>query len=363
MHTENDFTAKRLQAVSKENRHLREYVSQVMQQLRDNESLFKRITSLETKVMMASSFDALCSCLLKALKADFSLDLVRLWVGRASLPSGLEGDMVLPADVCLCDEQSLGSVWSYGDAYVFLQSLDGQRLRPFCLDRDADAHIRSIAVLRLAYADATLGVLCLGSVHPHRFTADHGADFLEHLAQIIGISLSHSIARERIAKMATTDALTGVYNRRFLQAKSPHKLSKWFGEVRVSCLYFDLDNFKELNDQYGHAQGDKALDAFAATVEKTARSCDPLVRMGGDEFVLFLPACPQDRALALAENMIEQCQQWVFETITLGVSIGFSYVSSASECTVSELIQRADQAMYIAKALGGNRVECEVSCS
>ena len=170
--------------------------------------------------------------------------------------------------------------------------------------------------------------------------------------------MEHSITHERLARLAITDALTGTQNRRFLQPYSHQPLSSWFGkDVPVAALFFDMDDFKGVNDRLGHAAGDDALTELCNIIRKHVRAQDPLIRMGGDEFTLLLPSCEKDKAQHIAQQVLQDVQKNTVKDEPMSVSIGLSFSSEKEDLTLTQLIKKADKAMYVAKALGGNRVE------
>jgi len=174
---------------------------------------------------------------------------------------------------------------------------------------------------------------------------------------VVGLSLENAVSRERLARLAITDSLTGSHNRRFLQPHSHQPLSKWFGKVDVCCLYLDVDDFRSLNDRFGREAGDDVLSKLANTIGGAARAQDPMIRMGGDEFVLLLPGCPLDNAKAIADKLIEACNAVETHDQRISVSVGLAIAAGGEDKRVKDLISDADQAMYVAKALGGGRCE------
>lgn len=166
-------------------------------------------------------------------------------------------------------------------------------------------------------------------------------------------------AVEQIRHLATHDELTGLINRRRMVELMEVEWQRCARNARPLILaLFDLDHFKHINDTYGHAVGDQVLQNFALTVQAALRSTDVLARWGGEEFVLMLydtdPAC----ALPLLERVRASVQAQ--ETPAAGhalhvtVSVGLA-VSQAGE-SVQQVLDRADEALYQAKAAGRNRV-------
>lgn len=350
-----DLGARRARQLADENRRLRQYVAEVMDRLRENERLFSRLFELEAAVLAATDPEDLCFTLLRELRSRFELDMVRFWFDRSSFMGSRQMDAISERDLVWVES---GEIERMGLARqpVWLMRLSAERGFDWLEERDH--HLGSLALLVLGGTGRPFGVLGMGSVDGERFAPGKGADFLQHLSQVVGLSLENAVSRERLARLAITDALTGSHNRRFLQPHSHQPLSRWFGEgVGVSCLYLDMDDFKAVNDRHGHAVGDDALKAVAEAARSQVRVQDPLIRMGGDEFALLLPGCPPEKAREIGERIVEACGRVLAGGEPVGVSAGLAYSPPERDMRVRELIEAADQAMYVAKALGGGRLE------
>jgi diguanylate cyclase (GGDEF)-like protein len=152
---------------------------------------------------------------------------------------------------------------------------------------------------------------------------------------------------------AETDALTGVFNRRGFDRELKRSLAYvkryW---TRAALMYVDLDGFKPVNDQHGHAAGDAILKAVAATLTGSLRASDTVARLGGDEFGLILwnlaevDAAAKARALEIA--VTGTTVEWQSATLSVGASIGFAMLSASDE--LGDVLAKADQAMYARKA-------------
>jgi diguanylate cyclase (GGDEF)-like protein len=161
---------------------------------------------------------------------------------------------------------------------------------------------------------------------------------------------------------ALKDGLTGAYNRRFLDEYLMKRLADCVRHQQtLSVLLLDLDHFKNLNDTYGHAIGDRALVEFAAMVHAQIRTGDAFVRYGGEEFVLVLSSTELDGAMIVAERIRARSERIVIDITgdqpppKVTTSIGVA-TASVHGSTMPELMAAADRAVYRAKALGRNRV-------
>nr|WP_307728108.1 GGDEF domain-containing protein [Massilia terrae] len=166
---------------------------------------------------------------------------------------------------------------------------------------------------------------------------------------------------EQMALLATTDFLTGLINRRaFFERAEAARLLALRLRKPIALLMLDIDHFKQLNDRYGHAAGDEALTAFAATARATLREHDIMGRLGGEEFALALPATDLGGALLAAERLRRAVSA---APVVLGcgaehvlrVSIGVVVVEPNEPLTAA--LARADHGLYAAKSGGRDRVE------
>lgn len=162
-------------------------------------------------------------------------------------------------------------------------------------------------------------------------------------------------------KIATTDHLTGLLNRRaFLEAATAMHASQGSRSEPVTLLMFDLDKFKSINDRFGHAVGDSALKVFARVLQDSTRTTDVVGRLGGEEFVAMVPEAMED-ACVVAERLRANFEAAgvTIDDIAIGatVSIGLATTYRA-DATIDSLLLRADEALYRAKNGGRNRFTC-----
>jgi diguanylate cyclase (GGDEF)-like protein len=160
-----------------------------------------------------------------------------------------------------------------------------------------------------------------------------------------------------LEKLATTDKLTGAYNR----IKFEEIIEKEIERIRryrlpFSMIMFDIDRFKEANDTYGHNVGDYVLRTIADMVKGNIRTLDYFVRWGGDEFVIIVPECTCNEAYALAEKIRRIAEDYRFDQVGK-VTISSGVVEALESDTEDSLVKRADDALYKAKGEGGNRSE------
>ncbi|BCX88548.1 two-component system, cell cycle response regulator [Methylomarinovum tepidoasis] len=166
--------------------------------------------------------------------------------------------------------------------------------------------------------------------------------------------------QDRLDFLATTDALSRLNNRGHFMALARNLFtqSRRYDQP-LSTLVLDIDDFKQVNDRYGHAQGDRAIQAVAHLLREHCRDSDLVGRMGGEEFVMLLPNTTVTGALATADKLLKAVEETPLgddEPFSITVSIGVSG-RTAADTDLESLINRADQALYRAKRAGKNRVE------
>lgn len=166
-------------------------------------------------------------------------------------------------------------------------------------------------------------------------------------------------AEQTIMKLSLHDTLTGLTNRRFLRENEKHLLAaaKRSGK-QLAVLAVDLDDFKAVNDRFGHAAGDEVLAVSAARMKQLLRESDVIARFGGDEFVIVLgqvdnAAAAREVAGRLVESLCRPIPLAGGETARIGASVGIAMCRAGSE-TLNDLLSKADAALYAAKRDGKN---------
>jgi diguanylate cyclase (GGDEF)-like protein len=207
----------------------------------------------------------------------------------------------------------------------------------------------------------TLGVLHVRSEMPEAFN-EQDQQLALAIADQVGLAIQRAILFEEINRLAATDALTGVFNVRRLEAVLSEEVSRARRYDRpVAFLMVDVDNLKAYNDTLGHQQGDIALSQIASIIDSSTRDVDKVFRYGGDEFCVVLPETAAEEAAVVAEKVRRAVAEFHFageEKIPgRAVTISVGLASFPGEATgESELIGQADIALYAAKQRGRNSV-------
>jgi two-component system, cell cycle response regulator len=217
----------------------------------------------------------------------------------------------------------------------------------------------SLLVLPLLVHEKPLGTLVLGSQRRSAF-GDAVRPTLEVLASHVAVSLSNARMLKRLEEMATTDGMTGLYNKRALTEIARQKLGSAtrFGKP-LSVLVCDIDHFKKVNDTYGHDVGDVVIKGFADVLRRVKRTTDAVARFGGEEFVLVCEETDERGACLLAERIRQELADTRFHTelgeLSVTCSIGVAPFPSAGS-TWETLFKSTDEALYASKRGGRNRV-------
>ncbi|MDD5051109.1 MAG: diguanylate cyclase [Sulfuricurvum sp.] len=164
-----------------------------------------------------------------------------------------------------------------------------------------------------------------------------------------------------LLKLATTDTLTGIGNRRlFEEIFQAHRMLGKRYEVNLFLLLFDIDNFKSINDTFGHNIGDMVLKQISMLVSKSIRKSDVFVRWGGEEFAVLLRYSDPKKVISIAEQLRKLIHKHNFESI-VHVTCSFGLSIIRPEDTLEEAVERADKALYRAKSDGKNVVRMELA--
>ncbi len=353
-----------------ENLELRNQLEQLFRQAQQNQQILQRFQACDLQFIGASSFLELLDAIFHGFATASELDVVTLalldpdyHIRRILANQHIElGD--LPNLLFLQDEAGFGELSGLLHKPV-LGPYCGQThgvLFPPPLPAPA-----SIALVPLMRHGRLIGCLGIGSRDEARFVESMGTDFIEHTAAIVAVCLENVVNSERLKHIGLTDPLTGVHNRRYVERRLLEEIGRSRRQgYALSCLYIDIDNFKQINDCLGHQAGDEVLRAIAIRIKEELRLSDALGRFGGEEFVVLLI----DAELAAARHAGERIRRRVAgeplelstgQTLDVTVSVGVASLAQHDECaeieaTAQQFVARADQALYLAKQGGRNRV-------
>ncbi len=352
-----------------ENEELRQQLETLMAQARLNEQVMLRFQDAELRMLRVSSFTELFQYVLQEMKETFDLDMVTLAlidpeyeVRRMLVNLGIPA-AEFPGLMCLDDPSLFHGLCGASLAPVLGQYKIASRTPFFSCDTPP----ASIAILPMVRQKKLIGSLNLGSRNEGRFAPGMATDFIGRLAAIIGVCLENVTNSERLKHLGLTDPLTGVHNRRYFDQRLLEEVTRAQRQsFPLSCLFLDIDHFKQVNDRYGHQTGDCVLREVAWRIKGQLRSIDVLGRYGGEEFAVLLVQTDMDSALIIAERIRHSIAEQRFrgegdETPVATLSIGVATLSDCNraqnaEALAQQLVARADQALYRAKQGGRNCV-------
>jgi diguanylate cyclase (GGDEF)-like protein len=221
----------------------------------------------------------------------------------------------------------------------------------------------AFAVIPIVAANETLGVV---SVTDRIANGPYSPDDIAAITTVVG-PVALALGRERVwreaqayAQAAVIDPVSGLFNRRYFQARLEEELHRAIRQASsVALLMVDLDGFKSINDRFGHVAGDMVIRDISEILRRSVRIFDVCTRFGGEEFAVMMPGGTAESAGAIAERIrqrVEMYQRSESELTALRVTASIGVAVSPPGVTSRDLIERADRALYHAKRAGKNRV-------
>jgi diguanylate cyclase (GGDEF)-like protein len=203
----------------------------------------------------------------------------------------------------------------------------------------------------------TLGVLMLHSDRPNAFRASE-LQSLESVADICASSIQNVHYVERIRQLSYLDGLTGIFNRRFFEMRILEEIERARRcDAGMAVVMVDIDQFKRLNDEFGHLLGDEVLRQVSSLFHQQLRKIDVVCRYGGEEFAILLTQTNAEHALGVAEKLRKLVESWQFPGVPRTVTLSAGVAAFPDHGTSrDELIHAADTGLYAAKQAGRNQV-------
>lgn len=323
----------------------------LLEHARRNERIARNLFDIERDIMGCQDCAAFVDRLVDRVRERFELDEV--WLVLTDLEANQPLRSMLAEDGAL-------SLMVTAPTADYLHLTDGSRAPLLIPDTRGYQHlvpvswraeIRSMAILPLVVEDRLAGGLVLGTRTTGRYSPDMDAFFLEQLAVKASTGLDSALAREQLRRLATRDALTGLRNRREMETMLQKELSRSRRyQMPLSLMFIDCDNFKRINDDFGHECGDAYLCHLGECLRRQVREDDSVFRFAGDEFVVVLPNQSVQAATHIGARLQERAAgeplQWDGHRIPLSFSVGVAGNEQPGLEDSRTLLRYADQRLY-----------------
>jgi diguanylate cyclase (GGDEF)-like protein len=330
--------------------------NEILENVTINEEIAKKLFEIEVSILSIGNFKDLFEKLLLLIEEKFGIPHV--WISIISendishLLEALESSKLLKERLNIVERA------------VFLDLVKDKKtpmlvnayLRPFyrLLPKNEKYFAKSLAIVPLILDGEVIGSLNLGDFSGFRFQPNMDTFFLSQISVKISICLSNVTAREKLKYLATRDTLTGLFNRREMVNILGRELSRATRySTPLSLLFIDCDDFKIVNDSYGHSCGDALLQYLANQIIGIIRRDDIAFRHGGDEFVIILPNQTSNEAMKVSERLRSFFHKNPLKYQDLIVPVSFSWGIASTEDpeikTPEALLNKADERLYEAK--------------
>lgn len=218
---------------------------------------------------------------------------------------------------------------------------------------------QSLCCVPIIAREKILGAICAGSCNSSYFPEGE-TRFLRSISTQLGVAIENVQLYEEAVETAITDSMTGLYNRRYFMEEIRREIARAERNNTSLCVIMnDLDGLKQVNDRFGHDQGDLLIKSWGAIMREEVRGSDIVTRLGGDEFILLTPETDLQEAEQLSKRLLSAANnsQVQVDGGIMGISVSIGIASYPVHATdVDELLRKADEAMYHAKKTGKNRI-------
>lgn len=334
---------------------LEQKLANLIENSRANTEIAQKLFDIETQILTCTTSQALLHQLLSSIKDKFNLTGIYLLLAQ-------------PTPISYLLSGNMQSSWHQENskhiAVELLQKLHPER-KPFLTDniesiqsilpKNLSTQTQSAALIPLVIEDKLFGSLLFTDSDKKRFQPNLGTLHLEQLAVKVSLCLSNALIREQLEYMAHYDRLTGVANRRLMEASINEELVRQRRyNVPFSIIFIDCNKFKQINDTYGHDCGDKVLTYVATQLKELIRENDKCFRYAGDEFVITLASQNYQEALLACKRLTGffQNNPMPYEGSFLPITISCGAAASDGKKSMETLLKQADEQLYLRKKAG-----------
>ena len=336
-------------------------INQIIERLKENEARAKKFFEVETKILSILNFVDFFEVLLSEIKKKFGIPYVWISLIESSEVSNLIKSLgtspILKERMNIINKDFLLNFFLNNTEPV----LANNDLKPYfkLFPIDKKYYVQSIAVAPIAVNQEIIGSLNMADFSRIRFQPGIDTSLLKQLAVKASLCLSNVTAHEKLKFLAYHDPLTGLLNRRVMETV----LKREFDRARryetvLSVVFIDVNNFKYINDTYGHDGGDQLLKYVAGQLTDSCRKPDIVTRYAGDEFVIILP----ETSAKDAENLLKRIKMHFLKCplslqdkfIPTSISYGVASTEDINLKTPALILKKADINLYNAKNMQKN---------
>jgi diguanylate cyclase (GGDEF)-like protein len=328
----------------------------LLETLKINEEIAQKFYEIEISILSTLNFRDLFEKLLTEIREKFGVPYV--WISMidqsevSDLIKTLESSKALKERLNVIDKEAFLNLIANETKPVLISD----DLNPYyqLLPQGQMYFIRSLAIAPLTLDGEIIGSLNQADLSRLRYRPGMDTRLLERLAVKVSICLSNVTAHEKLKWFAWRDPLTGLLNRRVMEKvlQREYKRAARY-KTNLTLAFLDLDDFKAVNDRYGHDRGDDLLRYVAGVLEDLTRDSDVVSRYAGDEFVIILPGISTKESLLLIQRLQDYFHKNPMEVdtehITVSISFGLSSVEDARVNNPQALLRKADEMLYSAK--------------
>ena len=338
-------------------------VDELLQVICGNEEIARKFFEIETSILTIRLFKDFLQRLLREIREKFDIPYVWIALIEGSEPLKLldtiEALQSVRKNVRTITKDTLARLTDHQRSPILVNDHlnDYEQILP----EQGRKKIRSLAIAPLTLDREVIGSLNLADSSDQRYTPGMETTLLEQLAVKVSICLANVMAQEKLRMLAFQDALTGLLNRRVLEESLKREFSRAgrYG-TPLSVVFLDLDNFKELNDRYGHDFGDEALKYVAIHLMVMSRESDVVARFAGDEFVVILPNTEGDDAFRFADRIqtffLTNPMRRGDTSMTLSLSCGVATNKDRNVGDAAALLKKADEMLGMSKRIKKGKV-------
>lgn len=340
------------------------HAKSLFERVRENEQQADKFYQVELAILATLNFTDFFETLLEEISQVFDVPFV--WfslIADTDVAAMLQEKQcrgIKDARINLVDRHQLQQLVGYDEDAAHCDNVKAmlvneqiQRYLPL-LPRDQYYAVRSIALAPIFLDGKLIGTLNQADVDAQRFAPGLCSVMLERLALKVSICVSNVTAHEKLQSLACLDPLTGLFNRRVMEQALEQEFQRAQRYAApLSLVFIDLNDFKKINDVYGHDAGDLLLQHIAEQMKNLSRTSDLVTRFAGDEFILILPQTDKDQAVALMRRMQVDLQQqsldYADSTLPVALSYGIASLPDTEVVSPQQLIKKADQELYTHK--------------